>query len=243
MMKKVVLQRSGGIAIVCLDNGDYNIFDADMHRQLFDALQTADSWDVGCILLCSNSLIAFSSGDFVDRRRREGTVPTTTPAGSPNTKESIEWARRTLALDIGAPVVCAISGWCLGQGFIYVCELADIRMAAPSAKFGLPEIEYGIVGGSVLAGLRQKFADGIASWIAFTGRTMDAETAERCGFVTFIVEESELAEESVALARDIARSDPAKLRAEKRALRRSASLDRLERHAFGYQVLAENRDR
>lgn len=242
MTKKVVLERNGSVAIIRLDNCDYNIFDADMHRQLFEAFQTAESWDIGCIVFCSASRTAFSSGDFVDRRRREGREIATTVAASANTNESIEWARQTLALDIGVPVVCSISGWCLGQGFIYVCELADIRLAAHSAKFGLPEIEYGIVGGSVLAGLRQKFPDSIASWIAFSGRTIDAETAARHGFVNSVEDESELAEKSLSLAQDIARSDPKKLRAEKRALRKSTGFDRAARHAFGYKVLAENRN-
>jgi enoyl-CoA hydratase len=98
------------------------------------------------------------------------------------------------------PVIAAVAGVALGGG----CELAmmcDIVIAADNAKFGQPEIKLGIIPG---AGGTQRLPRAIgkskAMDLVLTGRTMDAQEAERAGLVARIVAPDKLHDEAIAVA-------------------------------------------
>ena len=93
--------------------------------------------------------------------------------------------------------IAAVQGYALGGG----CELAmscDIRIASKSAKFGLPELNLGIIPG---AGGTQRLArivgKGRALDMILTGKIIDGEEAERIGLVNYFVEEAEQLEEKI----------------------------------------------
>jgi enoyl-CoA hydratase len=101
------------------------------------------------------------------------------------------------------PVIAAVAGVALGGG----CELAmmcDIVIAADNAKFGQPEIKLGIIPG---AGGTQRLPRAIgkskAMDLVLTGRTMDAQEAERAGLVARIVAPDKLLDEAIAVAASI----------------------------------------
>jgi enoyl-CoA hydratase len=102
------------------------------------------------------------------------------------------------------PIIAAVAGFALGGG----CELAmmcDILLAADTAKFGQPEIKLGIIpgmGGSQR--LTRAVGKAKAMDLVLTGRTMNAEEAERAGLVARIVPAAELLSTALEVAETIA---------------------------------------
>jgi enoyl-CoA hydratase len=99
-----------------------------------------------------------------------------------------------------------VAGYALGGG----CEVAmmcDIVIAADNAKFGQPEVNLGIMPGS---GGTQRLPRAVgkakAMDLCLTGRTMDAQEAERSGLVARVVPLDKLMEETMKVAEKIASS-------------------------------------
>jgi enoyl-CoA hydratase/carnithine racemase len=117
------------------------------------------------------------------------------------------------------PVVAALNGHTIGGGL----ELAlscDLRVAAASAKLGMPPAKLGLVYSHT--GLR-KFIDviGVARTreLFFVGRNIPAERAEAWGLVNEVVADERLAARGLELAAEIAANAPISLRGNKRVIK------------------------
>ncbi|KRB85677.1 enoyl-CoA hydratase [Sphingomonas sp. Root710] len=106
------------------------------------------------------------------------------------------------------PWISAVAGFALGGG----CELAmmaDIMIAADTAKFGQPEIKLGVapgMGGSQR--LTRAVGKSKAMDMCLTGRMMDAAEAERGGLCSKVVPAAELMDEALKMATLIAGMPP-----------------------------------
>jgi enoyl-CoA hydratase len=122
------------------------------------------------------------------------------------------------------PVVAVVNGFALGGG----CELVlacDLVVASETARFGLPEVDLGILtgwGGSQR--LERRVGYGRARDMLLTGRHVPAATALEWGLCDRVVPPDQLRAEATALARSLAAKDPAAVSAAKRALRLRAVL-------------------
>ena len=105
---------------------------------------------------------------------------------------------------VRTPLIAAVSGHALGGG----CELAllcDFIIAADTAKFGQPEIKLGVIpgiGGSQR--LTRAVGKAKAMELILTGRTIDANEAERAGIVARVVAADDLLDDATATATTIA---------------------------------------
>lgn len=99
------------------------------------------------------------------------------------------------------PVIAAIAGYALGGG----CELtlvADVRIAADNAQFGLPEIKLGILpGAGGTQRLPRLIGAGRAKELIFGGDFISAEEAWRIGLVNKIVPADQLFVEAKKMAK------------------------------------------
>lgn len=85
--------------------------------------------------------------------------------------------------------------------------MCDIILASPTAKFGQPEINLGVIpGGGGSQRLTRIIGKSKAMELVLTGRQFTAEEAERWGLVSRVVGEGEgqVVTDAVALAKDIA---------------------------------------
>ena len=122
------------------------------------------------------------------------------------------------------PTIAAINGWCLGVGMA-VMSLADFAIAAEHAKFGLPEINFGIFpAGGATKGPMELIAHRDLLDLVLTGRNIDAREAERMRLINRCVPGPRLMEECLALANLLKEKDPVALMIAKEAFWRDKEL-------------------
>ncbi|HYP61658.1 MAG TPA: enoyl-CoA hydratase-related protein [Thermomicrobiales bacterium] len=123
-----------------------------------------------------------------------------------------------------SPVIAAVHGYALGGG-TEVALACDIRIAADTAIFGLPEVSVGLIpGAGGVTRLPKLVGAGRARELMFSARRIDAVEAERIGLVELVVPLDTLETSARDLAGTIATHAPLAMRALKRALRSSEGL-------------------
>ena len=130
-----------------------------------------------------------------------------------NAEKADEYARLTQRMffalrDVEKPTVAMIQGYCIGGGCA-TALLADLRIATPESKFGVPAAKLGVA--YALDGLQRLVAlvgPSVAKEIMFTGRQFSAAEALAAGLINRIVEPAELETSVTELAQTIARNAP-----------------------------------
>jgi enoyl-CoA hydratase len=114
--------------------------------------------------------------------------------------------------NLGKPVVAAVNGFALGGG----CEAAlacTIRLAAETAKFGLPEVKLGIIPGyGGTQRLPRLIGKGVALQLILSGAMINAQEAYRIGLVNEVVPNAELIGRAEAILNQIGANAPLSLR-------------------------------
>jgi enoyl-CoA hydratase len=114
--------------------------------------------------------------------------------------------------NLGKPVVAAVNGFALGGG----CEAAlacTIRLAAETAKFGLPEVKLGIIPGyGGTQRLPRLIGKGVALQLILSGAMIDAQEAYRIGLVNAVVANAELIGRAEAILNQIGANAPLSVR-------------------------------
>ena len=122
------------------------------------------------------------------------------------------------------PTIGAVNGWALGGGSELVLAL-DLRIAADSAKFGLPEITLALFPG---AGGTQRILRQLpacrAKEMMFTGDHITAQDALAIGLVNRVVPKAQTLAAALELAAKIAAKSPLVLKLLKRTLREGAEM-------------------
>ncbi len=114
------------------------------------------------------------------------------------------------------PVVAAVNGACLGGGGELLLA-ADIRIVAPHATFGLPEVKWAIYPfGGAAAKLVHQIGYAPAMKLLLTAERISAEEAVRIGLVNEVVPADEVLARAVATAELIAANSPKAVQAVKR---------------------------
>jgi enoyl-CoA hydratase/carnithine racemase len=127
------------------------------------------------------------------------------------------------------PVIAAVNGPAAGAGFA-LSLAADIRLAAPEAKFNAAFVRIGLSGGDVGTSwmLPRIVGLGRAAEILLTGRLLDAEYCERIGLVNAIHPAEELRERAFDLAEEIIANSPIGMRLTKQVLQTNVDAPSLE---------------
>ena len=111
--------------------------------------------------------------------------------------------------------IARIRGFCLGGGLAIAMQ-TDLRIAAVDSEFGIPAARLGIAYGfDGLTKLVDLVGPAHARMILYTGTRIDAREAERIGLINKAVEDEELNDTVLDLARTIADNAPLSIAASK----------------------------
>ncbi|MGQ0561227.1 MAG: enoyl-CoA hydratase/isomerase family protein [Gemmatimonadota bacterium] len=202
-----------GIAVVVINRPDKrNALNAMVRSELIGVLEALRDHDEARVVIITGAGDkAFVAGADINEFAERTAV-----------QQRAIMAERTMFEEIAAfpkPVIAMINGFALGGG----CELAlacDVRIAARSAKLGQPEIKLGIIpGGGGTQRLPRLIGTGRALRMVLTGELIDAVEAERIGLVDRVVEDGDLHDATMELARAIAAHSSLTLRLAKSAVR------------------------
>ncbi len=244
-------QKDGPIATFTLANGTVNpITQAmfrDLHRVMLD-FQADPGLRVGILTGAGDR--AFSAGDDIKAESPSSGDAVTDLLGAmgpgpvpPDAPDPLGYdpADGLLRMDRTKPMIGAVRGWCLGRALFLLLRLTDIRVAASDARFGLPEIAYGMGGIAGTMRLTQLLPATAAWELALTGEPIDSTEALRIHLVNRVVEADALMDEAHRLAGLIARHPPLAIRTEMEALRRSAGMTADDAYALGMSLYRQQR--
>lgn len=243
--------KDGPVATFTIASGKVNPITPAMHREMAAAMADflADP-DLRVGILTGAGERAFSAGDDIKSEDASSGSPVDDLLGALGpgparpgdaTPAGYDAADAVLRTERTKPVIGAVRGWCLGRGLFYLLRLTDIRICTPDARFGLPEIAYGMGGIGGTMQLARHIPASAAYELALTGEPIGADEALRLGMVNRIVEPDALMDEARRLAGLIARHPPLAVRTEMEAMRRAGELDADDAYVLGMTLYRQQR--
>jgi len=126
--------------------------------------------------------------------------------------------------DFPKPLIAAVNGPALAGGFEIVLA-CDVVVAADDARFGIPEVQRGLIaaaGGLIRLPKRVPLAAALE--MAMTGDPISVDRAHTLGLVNRVVPRERVVAEALALAERIGENSPIAVRNSKRMLRETLEL-------------------
>ncbi|GFE80324.1 enoyl-CoA hydratase [Steroidobacter agaridevorans] len=147
------------------------------------------------------------------------------PALARNDIDISAWdAAHLKSINIDKPVICAVNGLCMGAGF-EIMLATDLRIAASTAVFSLPEVTLGIVpAGGTLVRLVRQIGFAAAMEILMTGDRFTSEHLLRVGVLNRVVEPEHLSQAATQWAERLVRVSPTALKIIKQSVRELSDL-------------------
>ncbi|OLN30937.1 enoyl-CoA hydratase/isomerase family protein [Desulfosporosinus metallidurans] len=215
----IVVEIEEGIAILTLNRpAVLNALNDQVFNELADAASTLTADPSVRVVIITGGEKVFAAGADIGQMASATAVDVTT---------SDKPSHRAFQLieNMPKPVIAAIAGYALGGG----CELtlvADVRIAADNAQFGLPEIKLGILpGAGGTQRLPRLIGSGRAKELIFSGDFIKAEEALRIGLVNKVVPADQLFDEAKKMAKRFAARGAVALRMAKSSVNEGLRMD------------------
>ncbi|MFA5964576.1 MAG: enoyl-CoA hydratase-related protein [Sphingomonas sp.] len=174
--------------------------------------------DVATLILIGNGTAFSAGGNVFDIHERRGMFGGTPMEIQESYRSGIQRMARAMH-EVEVPVIAAVNGPAIGAGFDLSC-MADIRIAAESAKFGETFVNLGIIPGDGGAWfLPRVVGHQRAAELTFSGRVFGAAEAREMNLVLEVVSQDQLLPRCETLARQFAARPRDALRLSKRLLR------------------------
>jgi enoyl-CoA hydratase/carnithine racemase len=226
---------AGRIARVLVNNpGKRNALGERGKEQLIAAFEMlAVDPDLRVAVLTGAGDRSFIAG--ADIAEMAGLDPAGAEAVSTKTHLACDAIRR-----LPVPVIARVNGYCLGAG-MELAASCDMRAGVESARFGMPEVRFGIP-----SGMEACLLPGLIGWgktreLVFTGEMIDAREAHRCGFLDCLATAGELDAAVERWVSAICAAGPRAIRLQKALVREWERLPIAEAVQRGIRAVVEAR--
>ena len=207
--RDLLYTKEHNIAVITLNRPEVlNAFSTEMLHSWLAALQDAkDDGDVRVVMVTGAGR-GFCSGADVKARAARQLAGDKTPYGDPHyIKHDIHPIPKLLQT-LDKPYIAAINGACAGAG-MDMASMCDIRIASDNAKFVMAYVRRATVPGDGGCYLLPRIV-GLTNALdlMWTGRAMDAQEALRIGYVSRVVSQEELMQQTMEYAKELASGPP-----------------------------------
>lgn len=210
----VLLDRQGAVVTITLNRPESrNALNLAMCEALLDAARNMDA-AAKLVLIRANGPVFCSGADLKERQGMNEIQV--------RERRMQAFAAYAAIEALPMPVIAVLEGPAVGSG----CEIAgacDFIVATPAASFRVPEAVRGTVGATQR--LPRILGKRLAKDLLFTGRTLNAEAAERHGLVSRLVAPENLEAVLAEIVKTIVEAPPQSLRLAKRCVDRGVELD------------------
>ena len=194
-----------------------NAMSPTLNRAMMEALDELEFRDDVGVLVLTGEGQAWTAGMDLKEYFRE-TEAQGLKGSRKAQRESYGWWRRLRWYQ--KPTIAMVNGWCFGGGYgpLFACDLA---FCADEAKFGLSEINWGILpGGGATKVAVELLPFRKAMYHAMLGEPVDGKTAADWGLVNESLPLAQLRDRVTQVARALLEKNPVALKATKDAVRR-----------------------
>lgn len=200
MPELINLVKKGHVAELILNRPPANAFNRRAYHELLEAVEdiNADETIYVSVIRSENQRF-FSAGNDVHE------------FNDPNFHSDVDDDAGIVDRSLSAilrspkPFISLVDGIVAGSGFSVV-SYSDVIVATPHARFGIPEVKRGIVGGVPEAAF--SLTPKLARYAALTGNFIGAEQAYATGFVARLAEPDQLQKVGEEIAQTIIGNPP-----------------------------------
>ena len=207
MSKPFKLAINNGIAELVFDHPPVNAFDSQGWSDIAAEIAALGQNDDVRVIIIAAEGRGFCAGVDIKELAEDGSLITRVNKGNYDSFREIHLNPK--------PVIVAVHGFVLGGG-IGISGAADIIVASECARFGVPEVDRGAMGGG--AHLQRMFPVQKVRYMYFTGDMIDAQEAWRLGAVERVVPREQLLDTAREIAGKIAEKSPRMVQLAKEAL-------------------------
>jgi enoyl-CoA hydratase len=212
----LIVEIEDAISTITINRPDkLNALNEKVKLELLEALDgLEDNSNVKIIILAGSGEKSFIAGDDIQEFEKR------------NKEDFTLLQKLTLKIEnLKKIVIASINGYTLGGGLEIVLA-CDFRVASKNSKFGLPEIELGLIPG---AGGTQRLPRVVgisrAKKMILLGKPIDSQTAYEYGLIDILVETGDLEKVSRELAITLCEKSSIALELGKKAINYSVDHD------------------
>ncbi len=198
---------SDGIAELVFDHPPVNAFDSAGWAAIAAEIEALGTNDAVRVIIIAAEGRGFCAGVDIKELATDRSLIVKVNKGNYDTFRAVHLNPK--------PVIVAVHGFVLGGG-IGISGAADIVVASDCARFGVPEVDRGAMGGG--AHLQRLFPVQKVRYMYFTGEMIDAAEAYRLGAIERVVPRDQLRATAREIAAKIAAKSPAMISLAKEAL-------------------------
>ncbi|MFT6990778.1 MAG: enoyl-CoA hydratase [Paraglaciecola sp.] len=229
--KVLSIEKQGPVGIVWLDReAKYNALSTELWSAIPYALDAlCEDGKIGAIILAGRGKHFCAGIDLVEDGLSEHKNAKARSKAEANIQQLANTQKFQAAItalaDCEVPVIAVVQGVCLGAG-VDLITACDIRLASACSVFSVRETRLGLVADvGTLQRLPKILNAGHVAELAYTGKDIKADRAEKIGLVNDVYESAEATMAAgLLLANEIAANSPMAVRGTKFILRKSENM-------------------